>query len=150
VQATDGYLYGTTADGGAWGHGTAFRMSLDGEVTVIHDFAGGPLDADRPVSALVEYGGAFYGMAGDGDPSGTIYRMTPGGDVTVLHSFDTFDGDYSYVGVTGLVLSSDGNFYGTTLNSGKGLTGVFFRLSPSGAFTVLHEFPPDVEEPYTV
>src|SRR5262249_16988870 len=110
--------------------------------------AGGALDADHPASALVEYGGAFYGMAG-GYPSGTIYRMTPGGDVTVLRSFVTFDGDYSYVGVTGLVLSSDGNFYGTTLNSGKGLTGQFYRLSPSGVFTVLHEFPPNVEMPPT-
>jgi len=158
VQGADGYLYGTARAGGSgttssnwWlGGGTAFRMSLDGTLTTIHDFAGGALDAADPESALVEYGGAFYGVsAGGGTLSGTIYRMTPDGDVTVLRSFSTFDGDYSYVRTNGLVLSSDGNFYGTTQNSDNGLTGLFYRLSPSGEVTVLREFPPTVDAPTT-
>jgi uncharacterized repeat protein (TIGR03803 family) len=45
LEAGDGYLYGTTSFGGDWqacdrqfGCGTVYRMTLDGAVTVVHDF----------------------------------------------------------------------------------------------------------------
>jgi uncharacterized repeat protein (TIGR03803 family) len=143
VQAADGYLYGTTFTGGAWNLGTAFRISLDGVFVTLHEFAGGPDDSVYPGTDLVEASGAFYGVAYSSQSQrvGVIYRMTPQGDVTMLQSFSTFDGDYSHVGLLGLVLASDGNLYGTTHNTAKGLVGLFYRLTLSGDFTVLAKFP---------
>src|SRR5436309_5957959 len=41
IQATDGNLYGTTKAGGASNHGTAFKMTPAGTVTILHVFTGG-------------------------------------------------------------------------------------------------------------
>jgi len=38
IQATDGNLYGTTTGGAANDHGTIFRMTLDGQLTTLHNF----------------------------------------------------------------------------------------------------------------
>ena len=39
----------------------------------------------------------------------------------------------------GLVLGTDGNFYGTTVFRG-GLYGTVFKITPAGALTTLHNF----------
>ena len=41
VVGPNGQLYGTTGQGGQNGSGTLFRVSLEGELTVLHDFAAG-------------------------------------------------------------------------------------------------------------
>lgn len=41
VQATDGYLYGTTAWGGAYGFGTVFRITPSGALTTLYSFCSG-------------------------------------------------------------------------------------------------------------
>jgi uncharacterized repeat protein (TIGR03803 family) len=67
---------------------------------------------------------------------------------TVLYSFfgslntDVHDGGGPFAG---LVQSSDGNFYGTTVNGGTstncpGGCGTVFRISPSGTYTSLYSF----------
>jgi uncharacterized repeat protein (TIGR03803 family) len=56
LLARDGRLYGTTSDGGAFGHGTVFTMTADGDVTVLHSFAG-DADGAEPVAPLSPGGG---------------------------------------------------------------------------------------------
>src|SRR4029077_9806517 len=76
IQATDGNLYGTTTGGGQYGGGTAFRMDLNGNVTVLHSFGS---DADgRFVMPGVVQGsdGALYGttqVGPGGSGVGTIF-----------------------------------------------------------------------------
>src|SRR5262249_6824805 len=41
---------------------------------------------------------------------------------------------------TGLVLASDGNFYGTTAAGGQRFFGTIFRLTPTGAVTTIYSF----------
>ena len=53
-----------------------------------------------------------------------------------LHSFDGTDGQDP---VAGLILGTDGNFYGTTANGGNG-SGTIFRFTTTGALTTLHNF----------
>src|SRR5688500_8824866 len=38
VRAPDGYFYGTTFDGGTYNHGTLFRISSAGRITIIKNF----------------------------------------------------------------------------------------------------------------
>lgn len=56
---------------------------------------------------------------------------------TTLINFDGTDGANS---TAGLVLATDGNFYGTTSAGGAHSNGSVFRISPSGALTTLYSF----------
>ena len=63
IQANDGALYGLSAAGGNRNHGTLFRVTLDGNASVVHSFA------DRVVGSLVQGNdGAIYGMSSGGAP----------------------------------------------------------------------------------
>ncbi len=101
--------------------------------------------ACSPQSVLTESSdGTFYGtsqLGGDAN-SGTIYKIAPGTDtLTVLHSFD--DGSVKNDGqqpVDPIVIASDGTLYGTTESGGANGDGTVFKMTPSGALTVLHSF----------
>jgi uncharacterized repeat protein (TIGR03803 family) len=111
--------------------------------TVLHSFAGGAADGSFPSARLVQADdGNFYGTTPSGGSGnmGTIYRMTPSGAVTILHAFA---GPEGLDPLAPLIVGPDGNFYGTTTLGGPGLfngNGVVFRITPTGAYTVLHFF----------
>jgi hypothetical protein len=68
--------------------------------------------------------------------------MTPSGKLTVIHSMGGTDGAVPYAG---LVQGSDGNFYGANAFGGSSSNcnpscGTFFKVTPSGKLTVLHNF----------
>ncbi len=78
TEGTDGFLYGTASQGGAYGNGTVFRMTKDGVVTVLHNFTGS--DGGDPASKLVlGADGYFYGttLQGGTTNNGTVYRLDP-------------------------------------------------------------------------
>jgi uncharacterized repeat protein (TIGR03803 family) len=56
---------------------------------------------------------------------------------TTLHSFA---GIANGAHPNGLMLASDGNFYGTTQHGGASNTGTLFKLSATGTFSSLHSF----------
>jgi uncharacterized repeat protein (TIGR03803 family) len=155
VQATDGNFYGTTVGGGTNVlDGTIFRITPSGTLTTLYSFChlGPPCaDGDQPVAGLVQAtDGNFYGTTSVGGGSGcggggcgTVFKITPSGTLTTLHSFDGADGVYP----AGLVQATDGNFYGTTTEGGASnpcvgsyTCGTVFKITPSGAFTLLHSF----------
>ncbi|MGA9473099.1 MAG: choice-of-anchor tandem repeat GloVer-containing protein [Terriglobales bacterium] len=84
------------------------------------------------------------------DCGGTIFRITPAGSYTLLYTFCIStgcpDGRSPYGGI---IQASDGNFYGMTPAGGTYNDGTIFRLTPEGAFTVLHSFcdPPNTCNP---
>ena len=137
VQGTDGNFYGTAE---ASGFGTVFRVTPDGEATVLHrfnEFDGA--DGSGPVALLQATDGDFYGVTQFGGAygsGGTVFRMTPAGVLTTLHSFDREDGQWP----TALIQAADGNFYGTTLFGGAFDWGTVFKLTPAGTLTTLHSF----------
>lgn len=143
-----GNLYGTTGEGGTTGGscppegcGTVFRLSPEGQETVLHSFLGGA-DGYYPVGALVAddarnlYGATFYGGTYN---NGTLFRISAdGSNYTVLHSF-VFGTEGA--GPTGnLVRDKEGNLYGTAQGGGTSGEGTVFKLDPTGALTVLHTF----------
>jgi uncharacterized repeat protein (TIGR03803 family) len=132
VQGTDGYLYGTTLDGGAHGVGTVFKISTEGDFTLLYTFDG-THGAHPLAGGLIQgYDGNFYGMASQGGASGAglLFKITPGGKLKVV--YDLANSGCCSNPVGGLVQATDGNFYGTTVFGGN-----VFRITPSGEFTDL-------------
>jgi uncharacterized repeat protein (TIGR03803 family) len=145
VQGLDGNLYGTSY-AGDFGHGSVFRMTPNGDFTTIYSFCSqtGCPDGDFVIAGpVVGSDGNLYGVTGDGgnsSGSGTFYKMTPEGQITTLYSFCPSSGCGDGVGPNGVVLASDGNFYGTAEGGGKFDSGTIFSISPSGKFKLLHSF----------
>jgi uncharacterized repeat protein (TIGR03803 family) len=146
IQATDGYLYGTTENGGTPNRGTIFRMSLDGSsFAVLHEFT--LLDGTIPMGGIVQAtDGNFYGttlngglVGCNGYGCGTLWRMTPAGVFTVMHRFAGGDADGNG-GQTTLIQGRDGNLYGTTYLGGPWNGGTVFKMSLTGAYKVIHLF----------
>jgi uncharacterized repeat protein (TIGR03803 family) len=150
AQTADGTFYGTTLRGGANDKGTVFKMDATGAVTVIHEFAvSGGANPEGPL--VVGADGALYGTTLLGGPNdrGTIFRITTAGTLTTLYSFSTLSPSNA-AGVStnsdganpraGLTRGSDGNFYGSAYQGGVAGVGTVFRITPAGAFTVLHAF----------
>jgi uncharacterized repeat protein (TIGR03803 family) len=63
--------------------------------------------------------------------------MNPMGAVTTLHAFDSTDGSLPFAA---LIQATDGDFYGTTDQSGPHNEGTVFRITPEGSLTTLHAF----------
>jgi uncharacterized repeat protein (TIGR03803 family) len=136
--ATDGNFYGTTAGGGSFGHGTLFRITSSGELTTLHNFAGGTGGSSPTAPPIQGLDGSLYGTSAGGSVSqGSVYKMTPSGVFKTIHTFDGTHGANPYAP---LLQATDGYFYGTTYNGGTAGTGVVFRISSSGKFTVLFNF----------
>jgi uncharacterized repeat protein (TIGR03803 family) len=133
IQASDGFFYGTTEQGGYGGE--IFRMDAAGNLTVLHRFDAYASDGMRPVSGLIEgRDGFLYGTAPIGGqpvtaPSryGVVYRMDRAGTVTVLHTFTGPDGGTPRAA---LVQAADGQLYGSTILGGAFGLGALFRVDP--------------------
>lgn len=139
VQATNGALYGTTADGGG-SEGTVFEVTSFGQYIAIYEFGTG---GASPVAGLVQASnGNLYGVASTGGfySCGTLFEMTLSGGFTLLHTFTGLDGCYPQAT---LVEGADGNLYGVASAGGahNGFNaGTFFNITPSGTFNLLHVF----------
>jgi len=145
ILATDGNFYGTTLTGGKNNSGTVFKITSDGVLTTLYNFCSqsGCADGQYPYGALVQgLDGKFYGTTWwGGDPntnSGTIFEITSKGDLTTLHKFDGYDdGSHPYAKLT---QGTSGDFYGTTAEGGRDNYGTIFKVTASGAFTLLFYF----------
>ncbi len=149
IADSSGNLYGTTQFGGASGAGVVFRLSPGGVFTALHslDWSEGAFPQAR---LLADSTGNLYGTAWNGGSSscGTVFKLSPSGTLTVLYSFTcTADGGHPY---SDLLADSGGNLYGTTADGGAFNAGTVFKLSSSGAETVLYSFSgnPDGANPH--
>jgi uncharacterized repeat protein (TIGR03803 family) len=141
-------LYGTTENGGLWGHGSIFSTDTNGiGFTTLHSFAPGAYnsfglftnsDGANPTAGLVLLGDNLYGTASAGGSSGngTIFTLKiDGSGFTNLYNFSATPA-YPQVGTNhdgalpsgGLVLSGY-NLYGTTAYGGTSGNGTIFSLS---------------------
>jgi uncharacterized repeat protein (TIGR03803 family) len=142
VRDKAGNLYGVTSQGGANGFGTVFKLSPTGTETVLHSFAADGKDGYRPYATLaLDKKGNLYGttISGGASSAGTVFKVTPSGTETVLYSFKGgTDGCNPYN--SGVVLGKKGVLYGTTSGCGANAVGTVFKLTSTGAETVLHSF----------
>jgi uncharacterized repeat protein (TIGR03803 family) len=133
VQGPNGDFYGTSTFGGTQTSGTIYEVSPAGVVNVLYSL---PQSDDGAGSTLIlGPDGNFYGTtSGDGaNGTGTLYEMTLAGAYTLLYSFpalnDTFESTAGANPAAGLLVGSDGNFYGSCLQGGTNGTGTIFRFS---------------------
>ncbi|HTS16152.1 MAG TPA: choice-of-anchor tandem repeat GloVer-containing protein [Verrucomicrobiae bacterium] len=114
-------------------------------LTALYSFVGGPTDGNNPHSGLVQGSDSnFYGTTYEGGTygGGAVFQIDSSGNETVLYSFlGRFSSSDGYSPSAGLILGSDGNFYGTTTyGGGSDSDGVVFQVDPSGDESVLYYF----------
>ena len=149
VQGPDGFLYGTTQQGGPSSLGIIYKVGTDGQgFTLLHalasDSAGNAPEGASPQSVpLFASDGNLYGTAlfGGHAQYGTVFQIQPDADgvfgmnspFQVLHDFSgTPDGATP---ADGLIQATDGNLYGATevgsaINSLD--SGTIFSIASSG------------------
>ena len=136
IQATNGYLYGTTEFGGAnSNNGTVFKITTSGTLTTLYSFCSvsGCLDGQGPTAGLLQAtDGNLYGTtsAGGRKGAGTIYEMNLSGALATIYTFCSQTGCSDGEGPDApLIQGTDGNFYGTTFIGGAHGYGAVFSLS---------------------
>jgi|SRR5579864_345824 len=158
LRDRQGNFYGTTFSGGhsggpcgSFGCGVVFKLSVLGQLTVLHSFVGP--DGNLPLALIRDAAGNLYGATlgggigcnNNGSPGcGVVFRLSAKGEFTVLYRFR---GGSDGSAPSSLTRDSLGNLYGATYNGG-GLCdgfltagcGIVFRLDPAGSETVLHRF----------
>jgi uncharacterized repeat protein (TIGR03803 family) len=113
--------------------------------TPLHIFDG--YDGAEPYKAALVQGtdGNLYGTAaGDGPlgvKAGTVFKITPDGTLTTIYAFCSQFGCADGLGPAAeLLLSTNGNFYGTTSGGGANSAGTVFTITPDGTLTTLYSF----------
>ena len=138
-----GKLYGATSAGGiskiciggVEGCGTVFELSQDSNgiwtESVLHPFNGGS-DGAGPIGSLAfdTKGNVYSTTAAGGDSActggcGTIVKLTQSGGAWTEDVVFRFGLDTGWAPETGVVLDSQGNLYGTTIERG-----VVFEFTP--------------------
>ncbi len=144
---SQGNLYGTTSNGGAYDAGTVFKIDSQGNFSLLHSFNyNDPTDGAFPqASVTVDSQGNLYGttelggandVANGGD--GTVWKMDPNGHhFSLLHSFNFSDVNEPFASVT---LDRQGNLYGTTELGGSYDHGTVYKIDTQGNFSLLHSF----------
>jgi uncharacterized repeat protein (TIGR03803 family) len=166
VQGSDGYLYGTTAQGGtganqcasSGGCGTVFKLTTAGDLTTLYSFCSRYecTDGALPNAGLVlAPDGNFFGTTSSGGNSpycdydcGTVFRITAAGKFSKLYNFCSHQGCADgWDPPSGLLVGSDGNLYGTTTYGGNpsGIIcgigcGTIFEIELTGKLRTLYRF----------
>jgi uncharacterized repeat protein (TIGR03803 family) len=144
TQGTDGNFYGTTQSGGSNSKGVVYKVTPAGAITVLHNFTGGLTDGCIPAGVLVQGNdGNFYGVTFScgAHNVGTVFRISSTKAYAVLYNFCSLPGCADGRSpLAGLVLGTDGNFYGTASAGGTKNAGTIYKITPAGVRTTLVNF----------
>jgi hypothetical protein len=153
VAGANGHLYGTASVGGNRschfrGCGVVFELAPNSSggwtEKVIHFFTGGTSDTSVPTTDLIfDTKGNLFGATGSNDNYGAVYELSPGTGGTwtekVIYQFN----NQAYEPGAHLAFDSQGNLYGSLIQTFNG-NGAVFQLSPQsdGTWkeTLIHSF----------
>ena len=110
------------------------RAQAVGTETTVYTFTGGT-DGQNPTDLVPYTDGNFYGSA-----TNTLFKVTPAGAFTTLYTFCP-SCPTSPPDAAGLVVGSDGNFYGLTA-AADSMGATFFKMTSAGVFTSLNSSVP--------
>jgi uncharacterized repeat protein (TIGR03803 family) len=145
IEASDGFLYGTTFYGGTFNQGTVFKVGKDGAGFVsLKSFECITTESCYPAAQLLEGSdGQLYGTTGGNsiDGGGTLFRIARDGTgFIVLRNFHC-GADDGCNPDAGLIEGSDSFLYGTTRGGGPDDRGTIFKIGKDGTgFTLLKIF----------
>ena len=151
LQAADGNFYGATTVSYPMDNylGTIYRITPDGVYTTIYRFTSDPDLGSVPNGSLVQgpdgdlygttrTGGTIFVDGVESTGYGTVFKLSlADGTLTVLYRFNN---DQGSTPDTGLLLASDGNFYGVVQYNRFTTGAVIYRVAPDGTFGVVHRF----------
>ena len=145
IQGADGDYYGASGGGGEFHNaGTVYRMTAQGDVTVLHSFNYELPEGAYPYAPLLQASdGNLYGTTGSGGGKGegSVFKVSPDGTgFAVLHRFTRARGDVAVPGLGPLTQGDDGYIYGTAQIGGAHDAGAIYRVSLAGDFEVFHSF----------
>jgi hypothetical protein len=85
-------------------------------------------------------GGNFYGLASiNNEASVGIFKITPTGSFSWINQ-DIPTGKYGLAYLPGLILASNGSFYGTLPQGGSANAGIIYQVTMDGTYSVVHQF----------
>ncbi len=135
----DGNLWGTTANGGKDGAGTAFKITPSGTLTSLYQFTNGTDDSAPTYTLIQGQDGNMYGVSEVQYQGqyGSFFKLSTKGKITA-HPFALTNGATPNLPVQG----TDLNFYGTTQGGGDPTCkcGVIYKATAAGKITALHVF----------
>ena len=142
AQGRDGNLYGIGVRGGAFGDGTAFKLTPNGVYTKLHDFQA-RITGSSALGLTLGKDGNFYALGSGGHGgAGTVFKMTPAGAVTVLHEVNR-RGDGCYPEAP-LIQGRDGSLYGRIRICGSNpRRDVIYKITAAGVYSELYRFGDD-------
>lgn len=119
--------------------------------SVVYSFVGAPNDGARPNGELVQAAdGSLYGTTEVGGAStltnpsssaGVIFKLDPSGVETIVQSFGAANVNAGAYPEGGLLLDTEGNFFGTTTSAGPGGGGgTVFKFDTDNLLKSLHTF----------
>jgi len=142
VMDAAGNLYGTTSEGGTYGHGAVFELSPTAKgnwtPSYLYSFGANATDGIDSMSPYLtlDASGNLYGSTYDGGlyNFGTVFQLSPGSNgqwtETILYNFTGgADGKYPESTVT---VDPNGNLFGTTEAASTG-SGTVYEISPSSS-----------------
>jgi uncharacterized repeat protein (TIGR03803 family) len=155
VLGTNGNFYGVTRNGGTNGDGSLFQLTVAGVETPLYSFKDGN-DGSSPGAGLTQgTNGLFYGVAevGGSNGFGSIFSITTNGAFTALHAFvlprstktGLITNSDGYTPSAALILSTNGNFYGSAAQGGTNGYGTLFQMTHQAKVTVLYSFSNNVD-----
>ncbi|MBV8098839.1 MAG: hypothetical protein JOZ31_06755 [Verrucomicrobia bacterium] len=133
IQAPDGNFYGTTYQSPKGMGGSTYQITAGGAFTTIYHFPF--VSHKRTAARLLYYNGELIA------PVGTKYANTgPLLAATSLSGVTSILYKFSPSGVqtqlSGLIVGSDGNLYGTSSRGGSSELGTIYKISPTPPYTV--------------
>lgn len=136
IEGPGGYLYGTTALGGANGSGTLFKITRSGDFTLLYSFGFG--DRINPTGSLIQDGAHFYGTVANAifdyqESSGRlslIYSLSP-----EEHRF--FESPLTLARNGDLLTVTTSDF---TITGQRTTDARLIRVTPRGVVSVVHSF----------
>ena len=150
IADTEGNLFGTTIDGGAYGYmylGTQYGYGTVFEIAkTVNGYASSPLtlvsfnqtDGATPEGGVIaDANGNLFGTTSEGGlayPYGTVFEIAKTHDgysstPTTLVGFDKTNGATAF---GGLITDAKGDLFGTTINGGASNDGAVFEVTGSG------------------